>query len=110
MTSTVVEHLVAEVEEQYAFDGVLPLYMFAWSLAGLGHDRSESGFEELCRDAYRQFTDQHPEARLVRVPWPIDIARAKPVGPDAAVQLDLDPGAPPSTWLQALICSDRVTD
>lgn len=109
MTSTVVEHLVAEVEEEYAFDGVLPLYMFAWSLAGLGHNRSESGFEELCRDAYRQFTDQHPEARLVQVPWPIDIARAEPVGPDTDVRLDLDPDAPPSTWLQALIRSDRVT-
>ncbi|NPC40993.1 hypothetical protein [Nocardioides sp. zg-1230] len=109
MTSTTVEHLVAEVEEEYAFSGVLPLYMFAWSLAGLGLDRSDSGFEELCWEAYRQFTDRHPEARLVELPWPIDVARAKPVGPDVHLQLDLDPDAPPSTWLQALIRSDRVT-
>jgi hypothetical protein len=110
MTSTVVEHLVAEVEEEYAFDGVLPLYMFAWSLAGLGHDRSESGFDKLCRVAYRQFIHQHPEARLVELPWPIDIARAKPVDSGADLQLDMDPNAQPSTWLQALIRSDPVAD
>lgn len=109
MTSAVVEHLVAEAEEEYAFNGVLPLYMFAWSLAGLGHDRSESGFEELCQEAYWQFTDKHPEARLVELPWPIDVGRAKPMGSDADLQLDLDPDAPPSTWLQALIRSVRVT-
>jgi hypothetical protein len=108
MTSTAVEHLLEEVEEEYAFNGVLPLYMFAWSLAGLGHDRSEPDFSDLCRDAFRQFLDHHPETRLVEVPWPIDVERAKPLAPDVDLRLDLDPGTPPSTWLQALVSSDRV--
>lgn len=109
MTSTTVEHLVEEVEEEYAFNGVLPLYMFGWSLAGLGHDRSESGFDDLCRVAYQQFRERHPEARLVELPWPIDAARAKPVAADADLRLDLDADAPTSTWLQALVQSDSVT-
>jgi hypothetical protein len=109
MTSTAVEHLLEEVEEEYAFNGVLPLYMFAWSLAGLGHDRSETDFADLCRVAYRRFLDHHPEARLVELPWPIDVERAKPLAADADVRLDLDPEAPPSTWLQALVSSERAT-
>ena len=108
MTSTTVGHLLEELEEEYTFNGVLPLYMFAWSLAGLGHDRSESDFAQLCRDAYREFVDRHPEARLVELPWPIDVARAKPVAADSAVSLDLDPDTPPSTWLQALVHPDNV--
>ena len=35
--------------------------------------------------------------------------RAKPLPADTDVRLDLDPETPPSTWLQALISSDRVT-
>jgi hypothetical protein len=98
-----VDRLLGEVQEEYDFDGVLPLYMFAWSLAGLGMDRSDPEFATTCRQAYDSFVDQHPDLRLVWVPWPIDLAHARPAAPDTPIDLDLDPDAPVDTPLLALV-------
>lgn len=112
MTPRVVQQLVDEVEEEYSFNRVLPLYMFAWSLAGLGHNRTEPDFESICRRAFDEFTRAHAEVRLVEVPWPIDLALAKPLAPEANLvldlDLDLDPDSPRSTWLQALVHPDEL--
>ncbi len=97
------DRLLDEVQEEYDFDGVLPLYMFAWSLAGLGMDRSDPEFAATCRQAYDAFVERHPDLRLVWVPWPIDLAHARPAGPDTPIDLDLDPEAPADTPLLALV-------
>ena len=98
-----VDRLLDEVQEEHDFGGVLPLYMFAWSLAGLGMDRSDPEFATTCRQAYDTFVERHPDVRLVWVPWPIDVAHARPAAPDTPIDLDLDPEAPADTQLLALI-------
>ena len=103
MTPADVEALLAEVEEEYAFARVLPLYQFAWSLAGMQHDRDEPGFDETCRMAFDRFVDAHPDVRLVQVPWPIDLSRAEVLAADTVIDLDLDPHASHPVLLQALV-------
>lgn len=105
---SIVDRLLAEVEEEYAFDRVLPTYMFAWSLAGLGHDRRQPDFRLTCVEAFDAFVRKHPQLRLVEVPWPIDLTRARPLGAGSAVVLDLDPDSKPSVWVQALAHPDRL--
>jgi hypothetical protein len=60
-----VDRLLDEAQEEHDFDRVLPLYMFAWSLAGLGMDRSDPEFATTCRQAYDTFVERHPDLRLV---------------------------------------------
>jgi hypothetical protein len=108
MTPETVDALLAEVEEEYEFDRVLPLYMFAWSLAGLKHTRSDPGFQDTCRAAYDRFVRAHPDLRLVQVPWPIDLAQAAPLPADTEIDLDLDPNSAPPVVLQALVHPDEL--
>ena len=108
MTPSFVEELVTEVEEEYAFDRVLPLYMFGWSLAGLKHDRGEPDFEQTCRDAYDLFRQKHTGLLLVQVPWPIDVSRATALDPSVEIDLDLDPNGPAVASLQALVHPDEL--
>jgi hypothetical protein len=103
-----VDRLLDEVQEEYDFDGVLPLYMFAWSLAGLGMDRSDPEFATTCRQAYDTFVERHPDLQLVWVPWPIDLAHARPAAPDTPIDLDLDPEAPADTQLLALVAPGNL--
>lgn len=98
-----VDRLLDEVQEEYDFDGVLPLYMFAWSLAGLGLDRSDPEFADTCRNAYDTFVERHPDLRLAWVPWPLDTARARGAEPGTPIDLDGDPDAPADTPLLALV-------
>jgi hypothetical protein len=98
-----VDQLLAEVQEEYDFDGVLPLYMFAWSLAGLGMDRSNPEFDSTCRKAYDTFVERKPDLVLVWVPWPIETALARVAEPGTPIQLDGDPDAPTDTPLLALV-------
>ena len=98
-----VNQLLAEVQEEYDFDGVLPLYMFAWSLAGLGMDRSNPEFTSTCRKAYDTFVERHPDLVLVWVRWPIDTAVARVAEPGTLIELDGDPDAPADTPLLALM-------
>ena len=104
----IVDRLLAEVEEEYAFDRVLPTYMFAWSLAGLGHDRGQPDFRRTCLEAFDAFVRAHPELRRVEVPWPIDLARARLLAENSSVDLDLDPDAAPSIWVRALVHPDEL--
>ena len=104
----IVDRLLAEVEEEYAFDRVLPTYMFAWSLAGLGLDRSHPDFGRMCLEAFELFAHVHPELYRVEVPWPIEIRRARPLSQDSPILLDLDAETPPSTWVQALVHPDEL--
>jgi hypothetical protein len=97
------DRLLDEVQEEYDFAGVLPLYMFAWSLAGLGMDRSNPEFTSTCREAYDTFVERHPDLVLVWVPWPINVSQAGPVAPGTAIDLDLDSDAPADTPLLALV-------
>ena len=108
MTPADVEALLAEVEEEYAFARVLPLYQFAWSLAGMQHDRDEPGFHDTCREAFDRFVVTHPDLVLVHVPWPIDSTRAVPLPADTRLDLDLDPHHEPPVLLQALIHPDEL--
>jgi len=103
-----VDRLLAEVEEEYAFDRLLPTYMFAWSLAGLGHDRSQPDFLRTCLEAFDAFGRAHPELRRVEVPWPIDLTRARPLAEASPVVLDLNPDSSPSIWVQALVHPDQL--
>ena len=100
---SLVDRLLDEVQEEYDFDGVLPLYMFAWSLAGLGVHRSDPEFDVICRRAYDSFVAQHPHLRLVWVPWPTDTSAAREVDPGTPIDLDADPDAPVDTPLLALV-------
>ncbi|WP_191280684.1 hypothetical protein [Nocardioides flavus (ex Wang et al. 2016)] len=97
------DRLLDEVQEEYDFDGVLPLYMFAWSLAGLGLDRSDPAFAGICRKAYDTFVERHPDLQLVWVPWPIDTATARAAEPGTPIELDGDPEAPANRPLLALV-------
>lgn len=101
-----VDRLLDEVQEEYDFDGVLPLYMFGWSLAGLGMDRSDPEFVTTCRRAYDAFVEQHRDLRLVWVPWPIDLAHARPAAGDTPIDLDADPEASVDTPLLALVAPE----
>jgi hypothetical protein len=40
------------------------------------------------------------------VPWPIDLAHARPAAPDTPIDLDLDPDAPVDTPLLALVARE----
>ena len=100
---SLVDRLLDDVQEEYDFDHVLPLYVFAWSLAGMGVDRSDPEFNVICRRTYDTFVERHPDLRLVWVPWPIDVAQARPVAPGTTIDLDLDPEAPTDTPLLALV-------
>lgn len=108
MNRAQVDALLAEVEEEFAFDEVLALYVFAWSLAGLGADRSDPGFTDTCREAYDIFRARHPELVLVWVPWPVDVSQATVADPDTLVDLDLDPEAPADVRLLALVAPHRL--
>lgn len=110
MTPADVEALLAEVEEEYAFARVLPLYQFAWSLAGMQHDRDEPGFDETCHEALDRFIVAHPDLMLMQVPWPIDPSRATPLPASTELDLDIDPDQAPPVFLQALIHPDVLTE
>lgn len=110
MTPETIDDLVAEMEEEYAFDRVLPLYMFAWSLAGMKHDRGELGFQETCRAAYERFVGAHADLVLIQVPWPIDLVHATPLPANTAIDLDLDPSSAPPVVLQALVHPDHLAE
>jgi hypothetical protein len=101
-----VDRLLDEVQEEYDFDGVLPLYMFAWSLAGLGMDRSHPEFTSTCRKAYDAFIEQYPDLQLVWVPWPIDVGSARMADDGTPINLDGDPDAPADAPLLALVAPD----
>jgi hypothetical protein len=103
-----VDRLLDEVQEEYDVDGVLPLYMFAWSLAGLGMDRSHPEFISTCRKAYDAFIEQHPDLQLVWVPWPIDVGSARMADDGTPINLDGDPDAPAHTPLLALVAPDGL--
>ena len=96
------DRLLDEIEEEFAFGPVLPLYMFAWSLAGLGMDRSVPQFVVTCRQAFDVFVSKHPDLALVWVRWPIDVTQARVVAPGTPIDLDADPDAPVDTPLLAL--------
>jgi hypothetical protein len=91
-----------DLEETFEDQGMLPLYQVAWTMSG-SVSRDDERFEALCREAYDAFVERHPHLQLVWVPWPIDLARARPAAPDAPIDLDLDPEAPADTQLLALV-------
>lgn len=103
-----VNRLLDEVQEEFDFDHVLPLYMFAWSLAGLGMDRSHPEFVATCEAAYAAFTARHPELALVWVPWPIDLDAARAAEPGTTIELDGDANASVDTPLLALVDAPDV--
>ena len=103
---SLVERLLDEVQEEYDFDHVLPLYVFAWSLAGMGVNRSDPEFKVVCRRAYDTFVERHPDLRLMWVPWPIDTSKARAVEPGTPIDLDADPEASVDTPLLALVTPD----
>lgn len=102
------DRLLDEVQEEYDFDHVLPLYLFAWSLVGLGMDRSDSAFTNLCRSAFTTFVERHPDLVLVWVNWPIDIGTARAAEAGTSIELDADPEAPTDTPLLALVAPDLL--
>jgi hypothetical protein len=119
-----VDRLLDEVQEEHAFDGVpptvlddleetfedegiLPLYQVAWTMSG-SVSRDDERFEALCRIAYDTFLQHHPDLRLVWVPWPIDLAQARPAAPDTPIDLDLDPDASVDTPLLALVAPEDL--
>ena len=105
---SLVDRLLGEVQEEYDFDHVLPLYMFAWSLAGLGVDRSDPAFTKVCRSAYTTFVERHPQLVLVWVKWPIDPGTARVAEAGTSIELDADPEAPTDTPLLALVAPDLL--
>ena len=104
--SSLVSRLLDEVQEEFDFDRVLPLYMFAWTLAGFGMDRSDPEFVTTCEAAYTAFMGRHPDLALVWVPWPIDLTRYRPVEPGTAIELDAD--APVNTSLLVLVAPEDL--
>ena len=97
-----VSALLAEVEEEFEFDGYVGLYEFSWSLRGLKLGLDESGVMETARAAYDEFVQRH-DVRLVWSPWPIDLERAEPAADDVEIDLDLDPDSPVSKPLLVLV-------
>ena len=94
--------VLEDLEEILDAEGLLPLYQVAWTLSG-SVDRDDDRFVGLCREVFDSFCARHPDLRLVWVPWPIDVAQARPVAPGTAIDLDLDPDAPADTPLLALV-------
>lgn len=95
--------LLADLQEEYDFDHVLPLYMFAWSLAGIGLDRSDERFESTCREAYDTFRAAHRDLVLAWSPWPIRKEDITVAAPGTPIDLDLDPDAPPHGRLLVML-------
>ena len=102
MTDRVPPPVLDDLEETFDDEGLLPLYQVAWTMSG-SVSRDDERFEPLCRQAYDIFVERHPDLLLVWVPWPIDVARARPAAPDTPIDLDLDPNAPVDTPLLALV-------
>jgi hypothetical protein len=99
--------VLADLEETFEDEGMLPLYQVAWTMSG-SVSRDDDRFEALCREAYDVFIERHPGLQLVWVPWPIDLAHARPAAPDTPIDLDLDPEAPADTLLLALVTPAHV--
>jgi hypothetical protein len=96
-----------DLEETFEDEGMLPLYQVAWTMSG-SVSRDDERFEALCREAYDTFVERHPDLQLVWVPWPIDLAHARPAAPDTPIDLDLDPEAPADTQLLALVAPGNL--
>jgi hypothetical protein len=99
--------VLADLEETFEDEGMLPLYQVAWTMSG-SVSRDDERFEAVCREAYDTFVERHPDLQLVWVPWPIDLAHARPAAPDTPIDLDLDPEAPADTQLLALVAPGNL--
>jgi hypothetical protein len=96
-----------DLEETFEDEGMLPLYQVAWTMSG-SVSRDDERFEALCREAYDVFIERHPDLQLVWVPWPIDLAHARPAAPETPIDLDADPDSPADTQLLALVAPDDL--
>lgn len=99
----VLDDLLAEVEESLEVQGFVGLYDFSWSLRGLRPDIPEKQHADICRAAYATLRSRRA-LRLVWVTWPVsDLADARQADDAVPLDFDLDPDAPVSTPLLALI-------
>lgn len=104
----VVATLLDEVEEELEACGILGLYHFTWTLRGLRAGVPDEEFPDICRAAYAHLRSRHA-LTLVWVRWPMRVEEASPVEPGTPLNFDIDPDAPVSTPMLALVPSELVS-
>ena len=100
MSAAIVAHLLDEMEEYYGAFDHYPLYILGWELND--NQRTPEQKYELARQAYDEFVSRH-QTKIVWVPWPLDLAKARPCEPGAPLDFDLDPEGPADVVLQVLV-------
>lgn len=97
------EELLDGIEESLEEDNVYGLYLFSWFLSEyqLTDDQKQAVYDR----AYAEINRRLP-LRLVWVPWPIDLTEAVDVEPGTPLDFTLDPDAPVTTKLMALVRTD----
>ncbi len=100
MNAEVIAHLLDEMEEYYGAFDHFPLYLLGWELNnGI---RTPEEKHALAQEAYDVFTSRH-STKIVWVPWPLDLEKARPFEPGTTLDFDLDPDSPIDIPLQVLV-------
>jgi hypothetical protein len=106
VSAEIVAHLLDEMEEYYGAFDHYPLYLLGWELND--QKRTAEQKHQLARQAYEEFTSRHT-TKIVWVPWPLDLAQARPFEPGTPLDFDLDPEGPADVLLQVLVPDQAVS-
>lgn len=96
--------LLADLEEELAFDGVLCLHHFTWMQDIGGRPDEHDQILRTARLAYDEMRRRHPSARLGWVTWPhVTPGTVEPADPGTEPDFLLDPDGPSGVRLLALV-------
>jgi len=100
VTAEIVAKLLGEMEEYYSHFDHFPLYLLGWTLNGERVQPEQK--HELAQRAFDQFTAGHL-SKVVWVPWPLVLEKARPLEPGTPLDFDLDPEGSGEVLLQVLV-------
>ena len=100
MSAEVIAHLLDEMEEYYDSFEYFPLYLLGWELNDGARTAEQK--QALAQQAFEAFTSRHP-TKVVWVPWPLDLEKARPFEPGTPLDFDLDPDSPDRHTMQVLV-------
>ena len=100
MNAEILAHLLDEMEEYYGAFDHYPLYL----LGGELNDgvRTPEQKRALAQRAYDVFTSRH-STKVVWVPWPLQLEKARPFEPGTPLDFDLDPDSSTDIPMQVLV-------
>jgi len=100
VSAEIVAHLLDEMEEYYGAFDYFPLYQLGWHLNDQPRTTEEK--HDLARRAFDEFASRHP-IKVVWVPWPTDLEKARPLEPGTPLDFDLDPDSSTDEPMQVLV-------